>query len=97
MGLSSNKYLLIKHENNIFLRDDESYVVMVFDDHMTHIKEHSKLLHDPSIKTNVKAMKKILNHIEEHMQFLGPEGQKKIEEQKKIDLFNKEMKDIINE
>lgn len=66
--------ILIKKENEK-LRQNQEVPILRTDNHQLHIQEHLSVLHDPDIRQDPNIVQPILNHIQQHEQFLQPQPQ----------------------
>lgn len=60
------KLMSIRRENEL-LMDGEVAVVLLMDDHATHIQEHKALLDDPDVRMDQELVEDIMLHIDQHM------------------------------
>jgi len=67
----SNEYTLIKLENEKLVEGEQGEVMAIAtDDHQLHIKEHKYVLNDPDLRKDNELVKKVLNHIQQHIDLL---------------------------
>jgi len=64
-----SELLLIKSENEQMM-EGQSVITSPLDKHQMHIMEHRAVLADPELRRDVELVKTVLNHINEHLQFL---------------------------
>lgn len=66
---TQSQLFLIKGENERLV--DAQPVIAVFtDNHALHIKEHSTVLSDPDLRFNPELVKRVMDHINEHIELL---------------------------
>lgn len=59
----------IKAENEMMMEGEPPVAVML-DAHRTHIMEHKAVLNDPDLRRNPELVQLVLNHIQEHLEYL---------------------------
>jgi len=64
VDLSQND--LVETENKDML-DGVPVITMMIDNHPLHVRKHSQLLNDPTIRRNNQSVAAILQHIDEHV------------------------------
>jgi hypothetical protein len=64
-----NEMLLIKKENE-WLMSGKPVMAVMLDTHITHIMEHRTVMADPDLRSDPELLKNVLNHIQEHIDYL---------------------------
>lgn len=67
---ASNQTMLIKAENERLSDGQEPVVATAVDKHSLHIREHMNVLADPGLRMDTELTKRVLDHIQEHIQLL---------------------------
>jgi len=82
----STTYETVLDESNLIQKENDDLMdgmecpVLFTDNHQMHIAHHQALLNNPEIRRNGQALQIILNHVEQHQQFMqqqmpqGPQG-----------------------
>lgn len=65
----STELALIKNENEGLLRGEDQIAIMT-DNHLKHINSHKSVLNDPVLRREPELVKKVLAHIQEHLELL---------------------------
>jgi hypothetical protein len=66
---TQSQLYLVKDENENLVGGEE--VIAVFtDDHVLHIKEHSAILSNPELRFDIELVKRVSEHIQEHINLL---------------------------
>lgn len=66
---TQNELLLIRSENEKLAEGKDVFALAV-DQHLTHIKEHKAVLADPDLRMDLELAKKVMDHINEHINLL---------------------------
>lgn len=59
--------LLIRRENELLVDNSKPVVAIPIDAHSQHIREHMNVLADPDLRTDASLVKRVLDHIMEHV------------------------------
>jgi hypothetical protein len=65
-----DELLLIQRENERLVEQNSPVVAIATDDHSLHMREHRSVLADPDLRTDPDLVKKVLTHIQEHIDLL---------------------------